>query len=367
MLANEMKWAFLVKYDKITNLVSPGYDDREISYILNEGQDRVFKSLYNPLGNKYQQGFEFNEQRRRDLAELVRTVHIIGAIKGGVGILPVTSKTNGYTCTISEDLAGNFKVVTILTNNANTNIPTSSLTTLPLVRGLAKGTKIVFNGDDVQDPTSWVTVTDILSDNKFLIDTDKEGKLSFIGGLAMSYNQSEAHRNSFAALSTQQSKGYLFDLPELFLYCIEEMVITTEEPRTYAKIKPITHDYYAANIRNPFKQPYKNLVWRMDIDRSMKGYGMENNGVDGNIVMYEPTSKRVELITNGSSIIDYYLRYISYPRRIVVDEDTPSNQISCELDESIHNMILDEAVKFATGITNPNEYQIKIAEKQSSE
>ena len=32
------------------------------------------------------------------------------------------------------------------------------------------------------------------------------------------------------------------------------------------KIKPITEDYYAANLNNPYKKPYYKLVWRREVE-----------------------------------------------------------------------------------------------------
>lgn len=71
MTAAEMKDEFLVLYDKITNFAAPGYEDDEISRFLSKAQERIVLHDYNPQGNKYQQGFEQTEQRRKDLQELV--------------------------------------------------------------------------------------------------------------------------------------------------------------------------------------------------------------------------------------------------------------------------------------------------------
>jgi hypothetical protein len=85
MTATDMQEEFLILYDKITNFDAPGYTEVEISRFLTKGQERVFFDTYNPLGNKYKEGFEETEARRKDLGELV---------KGTTIIVPSTSQTN---------------------------------------------------------------------------------------------------------------------------------------------------------------------------------------------------------------------------------------------------------------------------------
>lgn len=244
MNANEMKYAFLLRYDKIDSLSSPGFDDREVADFLNQAQDRKFLRKYIPEGNKYIQGFEMSEKRRRDLTELVTTVTLTS------------------------------------TNNSS--------------------------------------------------------------------SQTGAHNN-----------GTLIDLPDDFLYAIEEH-ITFSGSTEPIPVMPIEHDYYIANIRNPYKRPYKNLVWRMNIARNTHGTGEETGG-------NAPSAKRIELITDGTTYDSYFIRYLKEPRRIVVDEVTPANQVSCQLDDSIHNEIVDEAVRIAVAITQPELTQIKISESESDE
>jgi hypothetical protein len=71
MKANEMKFSFQLKFDSLFEFSAPAYDDRHISYLLTEAQFRVFLSRYNPMADKYRKGFEGDEQRRRDLEQLI--------------------------------------------------------------------------------------------------------------------------------------------------------------------------------------------------------------------------------------------------------------------------------------------------------
>ena len=71
-----MKFSFMMKFESLFEFNAPSYDDRQISYLLTEAQFRVFIKRYNPLANKYQKGFEADEQRRRDLEQLIKPANI---------------------------------------------------------------------------------------------------------------------------------------------------------------------------------------------------------------------------------------------------------------------------------------------------
>lgn len=158
--------------------------------------------------------------------------------------------------------------------------------------------------------------------------------------------------------------GTFFSLPDKFLYAIEETAKLKKDTTVTREIpvKPVTHDQYIANINNPFKKPYANLVWRMDYSRQTQATGdIEAGGVDY-------SRKRTELIApDGYTIEEYRLRYLQMPPNIVVDEYAPENQVHCILDETLHDLIVDTAVTMAKASVKPNEYQIADKEKVDSD
>ena len=84
-------------------------------------------------------------------------------------------------------------------------------------------------------------------------------------------------------------------------------------------VKPISHDEYNNIIKDPFNKPDKNEVVRL----------MENG--------------KVELIPGtGTTLGDYYLRYIKRPIRIA-----SSSSVTCELSEHCHSEIVEEAIRIA--------------------
>jgi hypothetical protein len=147
--------------------------------------------------------------------------------------------------------------------------------------------------------------------------------------------------------------GVFYNLPADFLYSVsEEVTITSNDTclnNTRLRVKPITHDFYSINISNPWKKPStENATWRLDY----------SNG-------------KHELITDGTyTISSYHLRYIKRLRPIIIGSDIVdgvAGPTNCELNPIIHKRIVDEAVKIATGITNPEQYQIKTIEQQKGE
>lgn len=236
MTSQEMNQEFLILYDKITNFDAPGYTELEISIFLTKAQERVFFSHYNPLDNKFREGFEETEARRKDLNELVKGVTLT---------TPSVSQTN------------------VLPN------------------------------------------------------------------------------------------GVFFDLPTDCLYVISEEITTssTDECKNglRLRVKPITHDEYSINLKNPFKKPDSlNYVWRLDYQGSIH-----------------------ELITDGTfDVSNYHLRYIERLTPIIIGADTVDGVIGPQdslLNQILHKRIVDEAVKIATGTTDPELYQIKTIEQQEGE
>jgi hypothetical protein len=100
-------------------------------------------------------------------------------------------------------------------------------------------------------------------------------------------------------------------------------------------IVPITHDEYNLGYANPYKKPYCNgdegIVWRLEHSkRTVNNVERKIHGI----------------ITDGVfNVTQYYLRYLKYPSDIVVNLNTPSSQVSCELDSLTHQGICDIAVK----------------------
>lgn len=233
MTSLEMQERFLILYDKITNFDAPGYEDEEISILLTKAQERVFLSYYNIKGNRFLEGFELTEARRKEL------------------------------------------------NNLVTNLD-------------------------------------------FSISVNQNGVLP---------------------------NGVFYDIPENCLFVIsEEVTFNSDNPcfnGLRARVKPMTHDQYSINIKNPFKKPSVDFVWRLDFE-----------------------NKHEIILPQNVTISKYQVRYLRRLNPIITGNFEIEGQqgpLNCELDRILHERVIDEAVKIATAVTEPQLYQIKSAEQKEGE
>ena len=146
--------------------------------------------------------------------------------------------------------------------------------------------------------------------------------------------------------------GVYFDLPADFMFAIQEELVADSIDDciddTIIKIKPMTHDNYNSNIKNPFKNPDESLAWRLDY----------HTGV----------AKRHQIITGSTYTVNTYnMRYLKYPVAIVVDSATPANQVNSELNEITHRRIIDEAVSLALEYTKDGRLQTQLLMNQVNE
>ena len=157
-------------------------------------------------------------------------------------------------------------------------------------------------------------------------------------------------------------QGTFYDLPTDFFLAIEETAITAQQTAE-AQVKPIGHDFYAQNVNNPYKKPWKKVVWRMDISRV-------DHGEDGGDAFTDRTPKRTELIVANKityPVTAYRMRYLATPPDIVCDEFIAANQRHSILDATLHPKIVREAVKIMTASVKPEEYQIAVNEQKENE
>lgn len=114
-------------------------------------------------------------------------------------------------------------------------------------------------------------------------------------------------------------------------------------------VKPVSHDEYTVNIKNPFKKPTTDRVWRLEF--------------------YKYGDRRHELITDGTyNITAYILRYLKKPVDITPFGDgTTTAQSNCELNEVVHKRIVEKAVRMASAVTKLNEYKVKLSEEKINE
>ena len=150
--------------------------------------------------------------------------------------------------------------------------------------------------------------------------------------------------------------SYFVDLPLDFWVALKEeldITYTNSCGETVADsripVKPIKEDYYNANVKNPYKRPYKELVWRFDRERT-----------DISTQASPTNSKRNEIILfDGATPDNYRVSYYRAPKDIV---DPAVGASFCEFDEMHHEKIADLAVELAMQTTDRPGLQSKMIE-----
>ena len=140
--------------------------------------------------------------------------------------------------------------------------------------------------------------------------------------------------NRVVAGTTYDKRGKLYDLStEKIMFIIQESIDTNNG--TFQVI-PIRYDEYMRLMSKPYKEPLKWQAWRIITDSSSKA----------------------ELIAHSKDTISSYnIRYVRFPKPIVlVDLETEYGDLSidgvstvseCELNEILHEEILQRAVELA--------------------
>ena len=313
MTATEMKYNFMLKFNSLFEFSAPAYDDRQISWLLSEGQFRVFMRKFDPMRAQVGGGFEATEVQRRDLEQLIRQAYISGRTE--TGQMLITAST-----VINSTVLSNISDIKYLSPGA----PISGT-------GINSGTTIVELIDDTSAILSSAAIADTTDDQ-------------YTTGLGLSSSQNGTH-----------PYGVFLDLPERFLYSIEESAITDSIPGEEVNVLPVRHDTYRANIRNPYKKPYDRLLWRMDYSRNIDDINYANL----------KALRRTELIlAKDASLEDYRVRYLQSPPDIIVNELVPAEERNCILDETLHRSIVDEAVVVAHASVQKDGYQIAAADAE---
>lgn len=174
--------------------------------------------------------------------------------------------------------------------------------------------------------------------------------------------------------------GVFVRLPDECLFIISETCDTSKGDSTKVNVPVEVVDYekYSSSIRDPYKSPYRNKVWRMDSGNFAPGTGLSNDisiksisgtnadGVTG--LDSIDTERALHLIPGKDWIIDKYnVRYVKRPRRILVDMISPTSQISSELPAAVHDEVVDIAVKLYTSARMPEQNKFQVADKEERE
>lgn len=160
------------------------------------------------------------------------------------------------------------------------------------------------------------------------------------------------------------------------------------EVKGIRQVVPIKYTEYMRLMSKPFKEPLKNMAWRIitkgregdaDVDKSTGDPTTVDSTVSSKVEIVVTTADKKKYKSDGS-FIKYNIRYVRRPRPIILTDlaDTfgedltingESKAMTCELNESTHEAILQRAIELAkiAWAGNANEAQLEVEAGKRSE
>lgn len=156
------------------------------------------------------------------------------------------------------------------------------------------------------------------------------------------------------------------------------------------QVVPIKYTEYMRLMSKPFKEPLKNMAWRI-ITKGREGDADVDKSTGDPTTIEKTVSSKIEIVItsadknrykkNGEKdTVKYNIRYVRRPRPIILTdlsdtfgEDLTINgynkAMTCELNESTHEAILQRAVELAkiAWAGNANDAQLEIEAGKRSE
>ena len=157
------------------------------------------------------------------------------------------------------------------------------------------------------------------------------------------------------------------------------------------QVVPIKYTEYMRLMSKPFKEPLKNMAWRIITQGREGDVDIDKSTGDPTTVDKEKVSSKIEIVItsadknkykkNGeTNTIQYNIRYVRKPRPIILTDLSDSfgedlsiegyqKAMTCELNESTHEAILQRAVELAkiAWSGNANDVQLEVEAGKRSE
>ena len=196
-------------------------------------------------------------------------------------------------------------------------------------------------------------------------------------------------------------RALVYKIPKsdrVYIIINESLYLMTEKRGSFftsgiRQVVPIKYTEYMRLMTKPFKEPLKNIAWRIITQGRVGDVDVDaiKSTDDPTIVDKKKVSSKVEIVItsadknkykkNGeTNTIKYNIRYVRKPRPIILTDlsdsfgedisiDGYKKAMTCELNESTHEAILQRAVELAkiAWAGNPNDVQLEVEAGKRSE
>lgn len=168
----------------------------------------------------------------------------------------------------------------------------------------------------------------------------------------------------------------------------ENTILAATGARFNVPVLEVDYTYYGSGIYDDYAKPYHSLVWSMDwgsyttasldtgsyTDSTKEyssegtGYNMTGTAPDGTTdITINTIRSRYLLPGKDQYIVTWKPFYLKRPADIVIDINSPSRQVSCQLADFLHQEIVDLAVKLASAAIVPEQGKYQINQVESKE
>jgi hypothetical protein len=296
MTAQEFDNSFDVLYNNITSNQAPGLDSYEKSLFLTKAQDEIIKNYFLKQSNPKQAGFDDNQKRQADFSNMMKSLTFTQFDSTGS-----VSAVIGSTLETTASADDNTTYYRRVSNTSGIGyLKDSSYRYIETVPGSTPRSESLYTLKR--------------------LGSDGPGRyVSQPNAVCVSLNDSD-----------------------VFIIVNERVQVTRvnngTEQTVQLVVKPISYEEYDRLMQKPFKYPVHYQAWRLMTD----------------------TNKRLDIVVGPTDTVSKYsVRFIKRPKPIIVASlgdltidgysyGTGANQASgCELDEILHQEILQRAVELA--------------------
>ena len=134
----------------------------------------------------------------------------------------------------------------------------------------------------------------------------------------------EEKDNLHITADTMIPNGYRASLEEDYLHILKDTA------NQGVRVKPVSYDFLHANLENPFEKPTSKEFWRLVGKQS------------------------VIIVTDNTDLENYSMVYVKRPEPIITSDieiEGYEGPKDCELDHSVHRIIVSEAANLALAYT----------------
>lgn len=294
MTAQEFNDSFDVLYNNITSNQAPGLDSYEKSVFLTKAQDELVKNYFLKQSNPKQAGFDDNQKRQADFSNLMKTITFTEFNETGA-----IAAVEGSSLGVNEAKTSGVIYYKRVSNTSGAGYLKRT------------GYRYIETDPGNNTPREEMFYT--------LMSLGKDGPGKYVS------------QPNAVCVSLSDN--------DVFIIVNERVTVTRNGNNNVQLVaKPISYEEYDRLMQKPFKYPVHYQAWRLMTD--------VNKTLD---IVVGPTD----------TVTKYVIRYIKRPKPIIVDNlgsltidgytyGTGANQASgCELDEILHQEILQRAVELA--------------------